>query len=312
MGLADSVIPRGAAEQLLPRLAPARRLGLAAPAAVRHPGHRAPGRRHPLPRRAADDRARHRPDPGDRHPGAAALTHARGLMWLFCSDLLQIGPEDHHMTISLDRDQRTRLPCSRSAAASGPASTASASAATSPTTDVAAIRAALLRHKVVFFRGQDHLDDAGQVAFAERMGTLTTAHPTVNTGSAHVLQLAATQGMAANSWHTDVTFVDRVPGHQHPARRHHPAVRRHHGVGEHGGGVRGAAARPARARRPALGGAHQRLRLRRRRGGPGGRRARARRPRPPAVPLDGPTRPSTRWCACTPRPTSARCCSATS
>jgi taurine dioxygenase len=26
-----------------------------------------------------------------------------------------------------------------------------------------------------------------------------------------VLQLAATQGMAANSWHTDVTFVDRVP-----------------------------------------------------------------------------------------------------
>src|SRR5689334_17304124 len=76
---------------------------------------------------------------------------------------------------------------------------------------VSGIRAALLRHKVVFFRGQDHLDDAGQVAFAERLGPLTTAHPTVNTGSAHVLQLAATQGMAANSWHTDVTFVDRVP-----------------------------------------------------------------------------------------------------
>ncbi len=30
LGLADSVIPRGAAEQLLPRLAPGRRLGLAA------------------------------------------------------------------------------------------------------------------------------------------------------------------------------------------------------------------------------------------------------------------------------------------
>jgi taurine dioxygenase len=77
--------------------------------------------------------------------------------------------------------------------------------------EVAAVRAALLRHKVVFLRGQDHLDDAGQVAFAQRMGPLTTAHPTVNTGSAHVLQLAATKGMAANSWHTDVTFVDRVP-----------------------------------------------------------------------------------------------------
>ena len=73
------------------------------------------------------------------------------------------------------------------------------------------IRAALLKHKVVFFRGQDHLDDAGQVAFAEQLGTLTTAHPTVNTGSAHVLSLAATKGMAANSWHTDVTFVDRIP-----------------------------------------------------------------------------------------------------
>jgi alpha-ketoglutarate-dependent taurine dioxygenase len=76
---------------------------------------------------------------------------------------------------------------------------------------VAVIRAALLAHKVVFFRGQDHLDDAGQIAFARQLGTLTTAHPTVNTGSAHVLSLAATQGMAANSWHTDVTFVDRVP-----------------------------------------------------------------------------------------------------
>ena len=76
---------------------------------------------------------------------------------------------------------------------------------------VAAIRAALLEHKVVFFRGQNHLDDAGQVAFAEHFGTLTTAHPTVNTGSAKVLSLSASKGMAANSWHTDVSFVDRIP-----------------------------------------------------------------------------------------------------
>ncbi|MEV5003535.1 TauD/TfdA family dioxygenase [Nocardioides sp. LML1-1-1.1] len=73
------------------------------------------------------------------------------------------------------------------------------------------VRAALLRHKVVFFRGQHHLDDEAHAAFAELLGDLTTAHPTVNTGSARVLRVTANRGMAANSWHTDVSFVDRVP-----------------------------------------------------------------------------------------------------
>ena len=73
------------------------------------------------------------------------------------------------------------------------------------------VRAAILKHRVVFFRGQDHLDDAAHVAFAERLGTLTTAHPTVNTGSERIYTLTANKGMAANSWHTDVTFVDRIP-----------------------------------------------------------------------------------------------------
>ncbi len=76
---------------------------------------------------------------------------------------------------------------------------------------VAQVRAALLEHKVLFFRGQHHLDDDHQIAFAELLGPLTTAHPTVNTGSARVLSVKADRGMAANSWHTDVTFVDRVP-----------------------------------------------------------------------------------------------------
>lgn len=76
---------------------------------------------------------------------------------------------------------------------------------------VAQVRAALLKHKVVFIRGQQHLDDDAHIAFAEKLGPLTTAHPTVNTGSARVLSLAANKGMAANSWHTDVTFVDRIP-----------------------------------------------------------------------------------------------------
>jgi alpha-ketoglutarate-dependent taurine dioxygenase len=76
-----------------------------------------------------------------------------------------------------------------------------------PDETVAEIRSALLRHKVVFFRGQHHLDDDGHIAFAERLGQLTTAHPTVNTGSARVLRVTANKGMAANAWHTDVTFV---------------------------------------------------------------------------------------------------------
>ena len=76
---------------------------------------------------------------------------------------------------------------------------------------VATIRSALLEHKVVFFRGQHHLDDDGHVAFADLFGETTKAHPTVNTGSAKVLSVAASRGMAANSWHTDVTFVDRIP-----------------------------------------------------------------------------------------------------
>jgi taurine dioxygenase len=76
---------------------------------------------------------------------------------------------------------------------------------------VATVREALLRHKVVFFRGQDHLDETGHQAFAETFGPLTSAHPTVNTGSGRVFKVTADKGMAANAWHTDVTFVDRVP-----------------------------------------------------------------------------------------------------
>ena len=76
---------------------------------------------------------------------------------------------------------------------------------------VAAIRSALLRHKVLFFRGQHGLTDEEHLAFASLLGPLTTAHPTVNTGSARILRVTANRGMAANAWHTDVTFVDRVP-----------------------------------------------------------------------------------------------------
>lgn len=77
---------------------------------------------------------------------------------------------------------------------------------------VAGIRQALLTHKVIFFRGQQHLDDAGQLAFAKLLGTPTLAHPTSKSldGAANVLPIDSDYGKA-NSWHTDVTFVDRVP-----------------------------------------------------------------------------------------------------
>jgi alpha-ketoglutarate-dependent sulfate ester dioxygenase len=75
---------------------------------------------------------------------------------------------------------------------------------------VAEIRRALLRHRVVFLPGQEHVDEDAQLGFAELLGTPTKPHPTV-TGDGHaVLPIDSEQGRA-NSWHTDVTFVDRIP-----------------------------------------------------------------------------------------------------
>jgi alpha-ketoglutarate-dependent sulfate ester dioxygenase len=76
------------------------------------------------------------------------------------------------------------------------------------------IRDALVTHKVIFIRGQDHLDDASQQGYARLFGDLTTGHPTVPgpEGAPNVLELDAQAGGGkANSWHTDVTFVDRPP-----------------------------------------------------------------------------------------------------
>jgi alpha-ketoglutarate-dependent taurine dioxygenase len=79
-----------------------------------------------------------------------------------------------------------------------------------PAAAVAEIRRALLEHKVVFFTGQDHLDDVGHYEFASLLGRPTAPHPTVRGEANSVLPVDSTHGKA-NSWHTDVTFVDRVP-----------------------------------------------------------------------------------------------------
>ncbi|WP_034292859.1 TauD/TfdA family dioxygenase [Herbaspirillum sp. RV1423] len=70
-----------------------------------------------------------------------------------------------------------------------------------------AIRQALLKYKVLFFRGQQHLDDSGQEAFGKLWGELV-AHPTVpvRDGTDYLLELDSVHGGRANSWHTDVTF----------------------------------------------------------------------------------------------------------
>lgn len=75
---------------------------------------------------------------------------------------------------------------------------------------VAEIRRALLENKVIFLSGQDHLDDAIQHEFASRLGTPTLPHPTVRGDGRSVLAIDSDYSKA-NSWHTDVTFVDRIP-----------------------------------------------------------------------------------------------------
>jgi alpha-ketoglutarate-dependent sulfate ester dioxygenase len=75
----------------------------------------------------------------------------------------------------------------------------------------AAVNEALGAHKVLFFRGQQHLDDESQFAFAESLGVPTSPHPTLKFDGSRVMRLESVGGGGANQWHTDVTFVDRVP-----------------------------------------------------------------------------------------------------
>jgi alpha-ketoglutarate-dependent taurine dioxygenase len=76
---------------------------------------------------------------------------------------------------------------------------------------VAAIRAAILEHKVVFFRDQHHLDADSHEAFSRLLGT-PVAHPTVpSVDGRYALGIDNDHGGRANQWHTDVTFVPAYP-----------------------------------------------------------------------------------------------------
>lgn len=72
---------------------------------------------------------------------------------------------------------------------------------------VEAIRTALAVNKAIAFTGQQHLDDENQYAFAALLGEPTLPHPTVTSRGDQLLTIEG----AANSWHSDVTFVDRIP-----------------------------------------------------------------------------------------------------
>jgi taurine dioxygenase len=75
---------------------------------------------------------------------------------------------------------------------------------------IAGIRAALLTHRVVFFRDQK-LDYEHQVKFASRFGTLTLGHPTIKSPEDKPLmeEVDSAHNAPAADWHTDVTFLDQ-------------------------------------------------------------------------------------------------------
>ena len=70
---------------------------------------------------------------------------------------------------------------------------------------------ALIKYKVVFIRGQDHLSDLEQEAFARLLGNPLN-HPSVplKDGTAHTLSIDS-RGGRADSWHTDITFLPNYP-----------------------------------------------------------------------------------------------------
>jgi alpha-ketoglutarate-dependent taurine dioxygenase len=75
------------------------------------------------------------------------------------------------------------------------------------------IHQALLAHKVIFFRGQDHLDDQQQLAFAGLLGT-PIGHPAASVlaaKNAPIITPINSEYGKATRWHTDVTFAANYP-----------------------------------------------------------------------------------------------------
>jgi alpha-ketoglutarate-dependent sulfate ester dioxygenase len=73
---------------------------------------------------------------------------------------------------------------------------------------IAELRAALLRHRVVFLRHQHHATD-DQLAFAALLGEVTKPHPTVTGDGKAILPIDSEQGKA-NSWHRSASAATRA------------------------------------------------------------------------------------------------------
>jgi taurine dioxygenase len=75
------------------------------------------------------------------------------------------------------------------------------------------IHEALLTHKVIFFRGQDHLDDEQQLEFARLLGS-PIGHPAaafLAAENAPIITPINSEYGKATRWHTDVTFAANYP-----------------------------------------------------------------------------------------------------
>lgn len=75
------------------------------------------------------------------------------------------------------------------------------------------IHQALLAYKVIFFRGQHHLDDERQLAFARLLGT-PIGHPAAAVLAAKdrpIITPINSEYGKATRWHTDVTFAANYP-----------------------------------------------------------------------------------------------------
>jgi alpha-ketoglutarate-dependent taurine dioxygenase len=80
---------------------------------------------------------------------------------------------------------------------------------------LAAVRAALVEHKVLFFRGQD-LTDTDQIELGRRLGEVTAGHPVarseaVNQPEIYDIDSTDPEFSFSDVWHTDVTFMEKPP-----------------------------------------------------------------------------------------------------
>jgi alpha-ketoglutarate-dependent sulfate ester dioxygenase len=73
------------------------------------------------------------------------------------------------------------------------------------------INQSLLRHRVIFFRGQDHLDDDQHYEFGKLLGR-PIAHPASQYFGASDVRITMIDASdKANVWHTDMTFLPNFP-----------------------------------------------------------------------------------------------------